>query len=63
MHIKILGPGCANCVTLERVTDPRQISEAGLNKPFARTTFDVVLTRERAEAPSTVVAREHVVAA
>jgi len=50
-------------VTLERVTDPRQISEAGLNKPFARTTFDVVLTRERAEAPSTVVAREHVVAA
>ncbi len=50
-------------VTLDRVTDPRRIAEAGLNKPFARTTFDIVLTRERAQAPRTVVQREHVIAA
>jgi catechol 1,2-dioxygenase len=50
-------------VTLERVTDPAAIREAGFNRPFARAKFDVVLTRERAGAPKTEVAREHVMAA
>jgi catechol 1,2-dioxygenase len=50
-------------VTLERVTDAAEIRNAGLNRPFARATFDVVLTKERADAPETVVARDHFIAA
>ncbi len=50
-------------VTLERVTDSATIRDAGFNRPFARATFDVVLTKERADAPRTEVAREHVMAA
>jgi catechol 1,2-dioxygenase len=50
-------------VTLERVTDAQQIRNAGLNRPFARTTFDIVLTKERANAPETIVQREHFIAA
>jgi catechol 1,2-dioxygenase len=50
-------------VKMERVTNPEEIRKAGLNRPFARATFDIVLTKERAGAPETVVAREHVVAA
>jgi catechol 1,2-dioxygenase len=50
-------------VTLERVTDPAAIRDAGFNRPFSRAKFDVVLTRERAGAPKTEVAREHVMAA
>lgn len=47
-------------VELERVTDTNEIHAAGVNGPFARTRFDVVLTRERADAPQTVVNRAHV---
>ena len=47
-------------VTLERVTDAEAIRDAGFNQPFARTTFDIVLTKERADAPKTVVDRAHV---
>lgn len=47
-------------VTLERVTAAEDIRAAGLNRPFARTTFDVVLTRERDDVPQTVVNRAHV---
>lgn len=50
-------------VTLERVTDAQEIHNAGLNRPFARATFDVVLTKERANAPETIVRREHFIAA
>lgn len=50
-------------VTLERVSDPTEIRNAGLNRPFARATFDIVLTKERVGAPATIVQREHVVAA
>ncbi len=50
-------------VTLERVTDAQEIRSAGLNRPFARARFDIVLTKERANAPETIVQREHVIAA
>jgi catechol 1,2-dioxygenase len=50
-------------VTLERVTDAAEIRNAGLNRPFARATFDVVLTKEKASAPQTIVQREHFIAA
>lgn len=50
-------------VTLERVTDAGEIHAAGLNTPFARVKFDIVLTKERTDAPATVVRREHVQAA
>ena len=47
-------------VTLEHVSDAAEIHKVGLNKPFARATFDIVLTKEREDAPRTVVNREHV---
>lgn len=50
-------------VTLGRVSDPAEISRAGLNRPFARAEFNVVLVREKAGAPGTIVSREHVIAA
>lgn len=50
-------------VTLERVTDAGEIHKAGLNRPFARATFDIVLVRDRAGAPATIVQRDHVIAA
>ncbi|CAN7352245.1 catechol 1,2-dioxygenase [Bosea sp. LjRoot9] len=48
---------------VERVTNAAEIHKAGLNKPFARIAFDFKMTREKAGAPSTVVNREHAVAA
>jgi catechol 1,2-dioxygenase len=50
-------------VTLDRVTDAAEIRNAGLNRPFAKATFDVVLTKEKASAPQTIVQREHFIAA
>jgi catechol 1,2-dioxygenase len=50
-------------VTLERVSDAEEIRNAGLNRPFARARFDIVLTKEKASAPTTVVQRAHVVPA
>ncbi|MFG1463295.1 dioxygenase [Xanthobacter sp. DSM 24535] len=47
-------------VALERVTSAEEIHAAGLNQPFARTGFDIVLTKERENAPQTVVNRTHV---
>lgn len=47
-------------VTIDHVTDAKEIHKAGLNKPFARINFDFVLTSEKAGAPDTVVDREHV---
>jgi len=47
-------------VTLDHVSDAAEIHKAGLNKPFARAKFDIVLTKERQDAPRTVVNREHV---
>ena len=47
-------------VTLERVDDAGAIHKAGLNKAFARASFDIVLTKERQDAPRTIVSREHV---
>ena len=37
MHISILGSGCANCVTLERVTR-EAVAELGLTAEFAKVT-------------------------
>ena len=48
---------------VERVTDAREIHQAGLNKPFARIHFDFTLTKDVAVAPPTVVNREHAEAA
>jgi catechol 1,2-dioxygenase len=45
------------------VSNAQEIHKAGLGKPFARIRFDFRLTREIAGAPSTVVHREHAVAA
>ncbi|MGL4810417.1 MAG: dioxygenase [Beijerinckiaceae bacterium] len=50
-------------VKLDRVTDANEIRNAGVNRPFARTTFDIVLTKAKKGAPETVVQREHVIAA
>ncbi|MGO4665342.1 dioxygenase family protein [Bosea sp. 2RAB26] len=49
-------------VTLDRVVDADAIRNAGLNRPFARTTFDIVLTKEREGVPQTQVSRAHVTA-
>lgn len=48
---------------VERVTNATEIHKAGLNKTFARIKFDFAMTREKAGAPSTIVKREHAVAA
>jgi catechol 1,2-dioxygenase len=48
---------------VERVTNAAEIHKAGLNKSFARIKFDFAMTREKAGAPSTIVKREHAVAA
>ncbi len=44
-------------------TDPAAIHAAGLNAPFAEITFDFVMHRESATAPTTVVTRAHAEAA
>lgn len=48
---------------VQRVTEPAEIHKAGLNKPFARIRFDFVIIKEAANAPSTIVEREHAAAA
>jgi catechol 1,2-dioxygenase len=47
---------------VERVTDAAEIHKAGLNKAFARITFDFVVLKEVAGAPTTIVQREHALA-
>ena len=37
MHIKILGPGCANCVNLEKATR-QAVDELGLEASFQKVT-------------------------
>jgi catechol 1,2-dioxygenase len=46
-----------------RITDAAAIHKAGLNKPFARITFDFAVIKDVAGAPSTIVHREHASAA
>ena len=48
---------------VERVDEAGAIHEAGLNSPFARIRFDFAVARDVANAPSTVVHREHAQAA
>lgn len=48
---------------IQRVTDADEMQKAGVNKPFARIRFEFVLTKEVGGVPSTVVNREHAVAA
>jgi len=48
---------------VQRISDPREIHKAGLNRPFARIQFDFAMTRDKAGAPATVVRREHATAA
>jgi len=48
---------------IQRVTEAAEIHKAGLNKPFARIRFDFVIIKEAADAPSTIVEREHAAAA
>jgi catechol 1,2-dioxygenase len=44
---------------VRRSADSAEVRARGLNAPFAEITFDFVLHRERANAPSTVVTRAH----
>ena len=44
------------------VTDAAEIHKAGLNKPFARIKFDFAVSKEVADAPTTIVQREHAAA-
>lgn len=37
MHIKILGPGCANCANLEKVTR-QAVADLGLDASFEKVT-------------------------
>ena len=37
MHIKILGPGCANCVNLEKATR-QAVNDLGLEATFEKVT-------------------------
>ena len=46
-----------------RITDAAEIHKAGLNKPFARITFDFAVIKDVAGAPTTIVKREHAPAA
>lgn len=48
---------------VKRISDAAEIHKAGLNKPFSRIGFDFKVTREVAGVPTTVVHREHAVAA
>ena len=48
---------------VERIGEAGDIHEAGLNSPFARIRFDFAVARDVANAPSTVVHREHAQAA
>lgn len=48
---------------VQRISDPREIHKAELNKPFARIKFDFSMTRDKTGAPTTVVQREHAPAA
>jgi catechol 1,2-dioxygenase len=48
---------------VRRSADPAEVRARGLNAPFAEITFDFVLHRERASAPTTVVTRAHAEAA
>jgi catechol 1,2-dioxygenase len=48
---------------VQRISDPREIHKAGLNKAFARIRFDFAMTKEAAGAPATIVVREHAEAA
>jgi catechol 1,2-dioxygenase len=48
---------------VERVSEASQIHAAGLNAPFARIKFNFNLVKEVAGAPSTIVHREHALAA
>ena len=42
-----------------RITDAAEIHQAGLNKSFARIRFDFTVSKEVADAPTTIVQREH----
>jgi len=48
---------------VRRSSDPAEVRARGLNAPFAEISFDFILHRERANAPSTVVTRAHAEAA
>ena len=48
---------------ITRVTDAADIHKAGLNNPFARITFDFTVSKEVADAPTTIVQRQHAPAA
>jgi catechol 1,2-dioxygenase len=44
---------------VRRSADPAEVRSRGLNAPFAEITFEFILHRERASAPTTVVTRAH----
>ena len=48
---------------VEHVNDAGEIHKAGLNKAFARITFDFAVMKDVAGAPTTIVHREHAAAA
>lgn len=48
---------------VRRIDEPAEVHKRGLNAPFAEITFDFVLNREAAAAPSTEIHRVHAEAA
>ena len=42
-----------------RIADAAEIHQAGLNRPFARIRFDFTVSKAVADAPTTIVQREH----
>ena len=55
MHIKILGPGCANCVTLERVTR-EAVAALGLDATVEKVTdFPTIVGYGVMRTPALVV--------
>ena len=60
MIIKILGPGCANCLTLERIT--RQVvAELGLDAQFEKVTDYSAIADYGVMSTPGLVIDEHVV--
>jgi small redox-active disulfide protein 2 len=62
MIIKVLGPGCTNCVTLERVTR-EAVSDLGLQATIEKVTDDAAIAGYGVMTTPALVVDEHVVLA
>ena len=62
MHVKVLGPGCANCQTLERVTR-EALAELGVDATVEKVTdYPTILGYGVMSTPALVVDEQVVVA-